>query len=73
MFKKLNEDPAFYPKVLLSDENIQDVIAEIRPQMIEKEVENWTSRMTTVQLYLIAIIFFCHFIIRHMFYLNESF
>ena len=29
--------------------NIQRVIAEIRPQMLEKMVENWTSRITFVQ------------------------
>lgn len=29
--------------------NIQRVIADIRPQMLEKVVENWTSRMTFVK------------------------
>lgn len=31
------------------EDNIRRVIAEIRPQMLEKVVENWTSRMRHVR------------------------
>ncbi|GFY00878.1 hypothetical protein TNCV_3542521 [Trichonephila clavipes] len=29
------------------EDNIRRVIADIRPQMLEKVIENWTSRLTT--------------------------
>ncbi|GFV12915.1 hypothetical protein TNCV_80681 [Trichonephila clavipes] len=29
------------------EDNIRRVIADIRPQMLEKLIENWTSRLTT--------------------------
>ncbi|GFS74620.1 hypothetical protein TNCV_3977661 [Trichonephila clavipes] len=31
------------------EENIRRVIADIRPQMLEKVIENWTSRLKYIQ------------------------
>ncbi|GFU85138.1 hypothetical protein TNCV_1554011 [Trichonephila clavipes] len=37
------------PRILPLEDNIRRVIADIRPQMLEKIIENWTSRLDYIR------------------------
>ncbi|GFT88055.1 hypothetical protein TNCV_3039481 [Trichonephila clavipes] len=38
------------------EDNIRRVIADIRPQMLEKVIENWTSRLDYIRATAVAVI-----------------